>query len=460
LATAGLGCQRHPAPYDPPRSVAGAEEESKLARFLLVTMPITGHVGPGLPIARKLVERGHDVRWYTGARFAERIEATGARHVPFRAAPDFDDLNIDEAYPGRAGRKEIQQFRWDLKHVFTDAAPGQVADLTEILADEPADVLVSDFSVVGVPLLHLKGGPPYAAFGITAYAVASRDTAPFGPGLPPNASAFGRIRNRAMQTLFDRVILRDVLSHYNDIRISLGVPTTRQGLFSQPVSPFLFLQPTVPSFEYPRSDLAPQVHFIGPFLPDAPASFTPPSWWDELEAGRPVVHVTQGTSATDSDQLIVPTLQALADADVLVVAATGGKPVDTVKLDPLPANAHVEPFIPYHHLLGHVSVMVTNGGYGGVQAALAKGVPLVVAGASEDKPEIATRVAWSGAGINLKTKTPAPERVRAAVRQVLDESSFRERAGQLADEIAGYDAPTKAAELLERLAASGQPVTR
>jgi UDP:flavonoid glycosyltransferase YjiC (YdhE family) len=36
--------------------------------------------------------------------------------------------------------------------------------------------------------------------------------------------------------------------------------------------------------------------------------------------------------------------------------------------------------------------MVTNGGYGGVQMALAHAVPLVVAGAKEDKPEVAGRV--------------------------------------------------------------------
>jgi hypothetical protein len=42
--------------------------------------------------------------------------------------------------------------------------------------------------------------------------------------------------------------------------------------------------------------------------------------------------------------------------------------------------------------------MVTNGGYGGVQQALANGVPLVVAGDSEDKPEVAARVRWSGTG--------------------------------------------------------------
>ena len=37
--------------------------------------------------------------------------------------------------------------------------------------------------------------------------------------------------------------------------------------------------------------------------------------------------------------------------------------------------------------------MVTNGGYGGVQLALAHGVPLVVAGNTEEKGEIAARVA-------------------------------------------------------------------
>jgi hypothetical protein len=52
-------------------------------------------------------------------------------------------------------------------------------------------------------------------------------------------------------------------------------------------------------------------------------------------------------------------------------------------------------------------VMVTNGGYGGVQMALSYGVPLVVAGASEDKPEVGARVAWSGAGLNLKTGKPS-----------------------------------------------------
>jgi UDP:flavonoid glycosyltransferase YjiC (YdhE family) len=126
----------------------------------------------------------------------------------------------------------------------------------------------------------------------------------------------------------------------------------------------------------------------------------------------------------------------------------------------LPANARIEPFIPFGMLLPHVDVMITNGGYGGVQFALAHGVPLVVAGMTEEKPEIAARVARSGAGINLKTKTPTPEQLRSAVRDVLTNPRYRQNAQRIQADYARHNAPEAAAVLLEQLAATGQPVLR
>jgi UDP:flavonoid glycosyltransferase YjiC (YdhE family) len=156
--------------------------------------------------------------------------------------------------------------------------------------------------------------------------------------------------------------------------------------------------------------------------------------------------------------LLAPTLRALADEDVLVVATTGGKPVESLGPVSLPANARVERFIPHAHLLPRVDVMVTNGGYNGVQIALANGVPLVAAGQSEDKPEVCARIRWAGVGIDLKTSTPSEEQIRQTVRKVLAEPVYRQKAGHLAAEFARHDAPTEAAERLERLAATGQPV--
>lgn len=431
-----------------------------MARFLMATVPVTGHVNPGLPIARALVQRGHEVRWYGGKKFRQKIEATGARFVPMRAGHDFDDADLNGAFPGRAERSGVAQLKFDLKHLFTDAAPLQVEDLEATLREYPADVLINDTAFMGAPLLSERNGMPYGTFGISVLTIPSRDTAPFGLGLPPSSSGPGRMRNGMLGWTVNNVLFRDVMAHYHATRKKLGLPVIKgQGFFESSFGPYLYLQATVPSFEYPRSDLPPQVHFIGPFLPDPPDEFRPPAWWHELDAGKPVVHVTQGTAATDPSQLIVPALKALADEDVLVVAATGGKPVESIGLSPLPPNARVETFIPYYHLLPRISAMVTNAGFGGVQMALAQGVPLIAAGGTEDKPEIATRIGWSGVGINLKTGTPSAKQLKAAVRAALAEPSYRERARQLRDEIAGYDAPDRAATLLETLARTKRPVT-
>jgi hypothetical protein len=354
----------------------------------------------------------------------------------------------------------LAQLKFNLKHVFGDSAVGQVKDYTDILREFSADVLLCDFGFLGASWVHEQGGPPWATFGNTALTFNSCDTAPFGLGMRPDTSAVGRLRNSVLNWMFRRVLLRDVTVYINQIRADFGLPPSQKGFFDLFLSPFLYLQGTVPAFEYPRSDLPPQVHFIGPFLPSPPADFTPPDWWDDLNGDKPVVHVTQGTVAIETDDLIVPTLTALADEDVLVVATTGGQPIESIKLAPIPANARIETFIPHYHLLPHVDVIVTNGGYNGVHMALANGVPLVVAGQTEDKPEVSARIEWSGVGINLKTKTPTPTQIKDAVKKILAEPHYRQKAQQLKADIAGDDAPTLAATLLEQLAATKQPVFR
>ncbi|MCU0493554.1 MAG: hypothetical protein MUD01_18360 [Chloroflexaceae bacterium] len=428
-----------------------------MARFLICTVPATGHVNPGLPIASALVQRGHTVWWYTGRQFQAAIEATGARFTPLRSVIDPADQPMEARFPERAKLAGLAGFKYDLKHLFLDDAPGQVADLRRILRAFPADLILGDTGFIGMALLHELDHVHFATYGITALTLGSRDTAPFGTGLPPSATPLGRLRNRMLATLFEQVIFRDVKAHARDIRKRLGLPEASSSVLEGTLSPYLYLQSSTPAFEYPRSDVPPQVHFIGPLLPATPPDWTPPPWWPNLQAGRPVVLVNQGTVANRLDDLIRPTMQALANREVLVVATTGGAPVEA--LGQLPANARVAPFIPFGALLPHVDMMVTNGGYGGVQFALAHGVPLIVAGTTEEKPEIAARVAWSGAGINLKTKTPTPEQLRNAVQELMTNGRYRQAAARIQADYARHNAPEEAATLLERVA-SGQPVLR
>jgi UDP:flavonoid glycosyltransferase YjiC (YdhE family) len=134
--------------------------------------------------------------------------------------------------------------------------------------------------------------------------------------------------------------------------------------------------------------------------------------------------VTQGTvSNADFTALVGPTLEGLAEEDVTVVVSTGRRPLSA--LPPLPANARAAEFLPDAELLPKVAVYITNGGYGGLHYAMENGVPIVVAGDTEDKPEGAVRVAWAGVGINLKTGRPKPDAIRDAVRKVLSDGRYR-----------------------------------
>jgi UDP:flavonoid glycosyltransferase YjiC (YdhE family) len=415
-------------------------------------------VNPALPIARKLIEQGHEVCWYTGRKFQAAVEATGARFVPIVEASDPVSASMDERYPERAGLEGLRAFKFDLKYHFLDQIAAQIRDVRNILAGFPADVLLVDTGFLAAAMLHELDGTRFATYGITALPIGSRDTAPFGTGLPPGRSPFGRLRNRFLTAITTRLLFRDVQRHYQQVRADLGLARSSSNLFVDVVSPYLYLHASTASFEYPRRDLPAQVHFIGPLLPDVTSSFEPPHWWHRLDGTRPVVLVNQGTVAVDLDDLVAPTLAALADRNVLVIA-TGGAGVEGLT-GAIPANAQVEPFVPFGALMPHVDVMITNGGFGGVQFALSHGVPLVVAGTTEDKLEVAARVAWSGAGIDLRKKRPTSDQMRDAVDTILGDGRYRDNARRIQRDIADHDAPTTAARLLERLIRTWQPVLR
>lgn len=430
-----------------------------MASILIGSNAYVGHVTPLLPIARELVERGHDVRFYTGRAFRSRVAATGARFLPVRPELEVDEHDPTARFPERAGLSGVKLIKHIVRHEFAADGLAQFEDFRAILAEEPADLMLVESTFAGARWVHERGGPPWAVLNITPLMLGSRDTAPGGFGLPPGRGPAGRLRDRMLRRLVHRTF-RAEIRLFDQLRESIGLPATGEYLTQAPLSPYLFLQGTVPAFEYPRADLPPQVHFVGPLLPAPPTGYVRPAWWPDLDAGRPVVHVTQGTLQIDDAQLISPTIRALADEDVLVVATTGGRPVESLGMDRLPGNVRIERFVPHAELLAQVDVMVTNGGYNGFQAALANGVPLVATGRTEDKPEVCARVAWAGVGVNLKAATPSEARIRAAVRRVLSDPSYRHRAQLLEAAMRAHDAPAEAVDLIERLVATGRPVLR
>ncbi len=421
-----------------------------MSHYLLPSTPIYGHVAPMITVGRALLARGHRATVLTGSKFRRAVEASG---LGFQALPtevDYDDANLGDWLPRRGQYSGIAAGRHDIIGMFIRPIPAQHQALVDALNAQQFDAVVADAAYLGV-LPTLLGAPvgdriPVVGISATPLSLRSTDCAPFGSGLLPGGSARTRLRNRQINFLLDHGPLRAIQRELDTVLRRLGVAQPILNYFDHAAVFDATFHLSVAGFEYPRRELPASVQFVGPLHPEPLSSGNAqPTWWHELDGRRPVVHVTQGTMANiDLSQLIAPTLRALAHEDVLVVASTGGQSADalpTLLGGRLPDNARVAEFLPYAELLPKIDVMITNGGFGGVQRALAYGLPLVVAGATEDKPEVAARVAWSGAGLNLRTARPTPRRLRKAVRTALYDPRYRQAAQRLQYEIAARGDP-------------------
>jgi UDP:flavonoid glycosyltransferase YjiC (YdhE family) len=113
-------------------------------------------------------------------------------------------------------------------------------------------------------------------------------------------------------------------------------------------------------------------------------------------------------------------------------------------------NIIIEEFMPYADIMPYASLMITNGGFGGVITALNYGVPLIVAGDSEDKPEIAARINYFKVGINLGTGHPKPKKIARAVSEIFNNPVYKENASRISRDFQQHNAPVETVELIEK----------
>jgi len=208
--------------------------------------------------------------------------------------------------------------------------------------------------------------------------------------------------------------------------------------------PETHLQMCIPSLELPRTDMPPNVRFIG----GVPASdpdlwLDKPSWWAEVEENeekKDIIAVTQGTMDLDYTELIIPTIEALRDRpNTVVVVVLGWRGATLPEEITVPAHIHVMDYVPYTELLKHSTLFVTNGGYNGVQQALNHGLPILKAGNDGDKMATGNRIEFAGCGLDLWVTRPTPEQVREGVETVLKDPKFKAKALELQEEAKKYN---------------------
>ncbi len=391
-------------------------------RVLAATTAGAGHFAGLLPFVRACQEVGHDVRVAAPASFAGTVTGAGLSHVPL---PDIDGAALGQVLSQIPSLQMREADALIVQEVFgrldAEAALPAMRELMDswrpdVLLREPAE-LASYVSAQerGIPHVQTNTGlnslddfllplldAPLAALGGDP---AGLRTAPRWTVVPPGFDQDGDL------------VLGPVLR---------GRDTTGANASSAPLPP----------------------------------------WWEDSD--DPLVYVTFGSVAAGIGffpAVYVAALEQLRDLPVRVLLTLGAAG-DPAALGALPPNVHVERWWPQADVLAQAAVVVGHGGFGTTQAALAAAVPQVVVPLfSFDQFINAERVASVGNGMALIDAEAAdrlvgetvPHGPRAlgdlgvAVRQVLQDETYRTRAGALASEVSALPTTAECVASLEAM---------
>ena len=414
-------------------------------KILIASTPVAGHLNPLLSIATLMVQHGHEVAVQVGEELRPAVEFAGHRYVPEIPNAETSAGHYFGTYLERAQKTPgMEMTGYDLVHFFARNIPAQFANLKMALSDFPADLILADSLYWGtLPMLLSPGDrrPAIAHLGISVVNYGS------GKNIPMRNGETLEEREAELQRR-QHFMLQPAQQAVDAVLASLGCPSLPCPILEAlTVLSDLYLHPGIESFEYPAQDS--KVKYIGA-LPTPAGQPILPEWWQHLDLTKRMVLVTQGTIANrDFGQLITPALVALGDKeDVTLIVTSGGQPVEPI-LVPIPANAYVTSFLPCGQIMPKIDLLITNGGYGTVNMAIAHGIPIVSSGLTEDKEEVCAHVQWSGAGIDLRSSQPTAEAIRQAADQIFTNSDYRSRAQQLSVDFANHNTEAELLVLIE-----------
>jgi zeaxanthin glucosyltransferase len=206
-----------------------------------------------------------------------------------------------------------------------------------------------------------------------------------------------------------------------------------------------------PAFDFPRRRLPAAFHYVGPLR--RPSENVVPFPWEKLD-GRALVYGSLGTLQNRREETFRCFAEACYGLDVQLVLTHGGGLTESEAAG-LPGNPVVVRYAPQLEVLARASLTMTHAGLNTVLDSLSCGVPLVAVPITYEQPAIARRVEWCGAGRSIAFRELNAQRLRAAVQDVMRQSSYKTNAERVRESIRQAGGVRRAADLIENCAGSG-----
>jgi zeaxanthin glucosyltransferase len=411
-----------------------------MARLGAFCFPGTGHLNPLTTLARRLQLRGHSVVIFGIADVEARVRAAGIdfcligqEDYPLGTLEKLDQ-QLGEMTGLQAIRFTMERISNTARMVLRDGLEAvRNANVDALLVDE-ADMANNIAEYLALPFVSLALIPPM---------VQDNRYPPFYFGWSGSQRWWSRLRNEIAIRALIR-LAAPIFAAVNERRAAWRLKVGRRP--GDGLSNLAQISQLPRALEFDIEPPPPHLYYTGPFV-DATLRPAVDFAWDRLD-GRPLIYASLGTLQNRSLGIFRKIAEACAGLNVQLVISLGGG-LEPDRLRSLSGDPLVVRFAPQLELVKRASLVITHAGLNTVLESLAEGVPLVCIPLGNDQPGVASRVATHGAGVVIPPRKASAERLRSAVRAVLENESYRNAARQLQSAMAQIDGPERAADIVE-----------
>ncbi len=400
-----------------------------------------------------LRRRGHRIVFVIEESFAGGLEAKGFEERLMRLGPPpevpeapgqfWKDFIRDTAPVFRAGTfEQLESFILPTWQALTDGARYVDDRLREIFGELEPDAIVED-NVCAFPAIP-AGGRPWVR-------IVSCNPLEVGDGALPPAFSGLPLGDRSGWDSFRAQYARQVgelQASFSDFCVERGAPPLPD-LEMIHESPWLNLYLFPEQLDYPRSrPLGPTWHNLQTSVRATDEPWEPPPSDD-----RRLVYLSLGSLGSADVELMRELVRLLADTPHRYVVSRGPRHDEYA----LAENMLGAEFLPQASVLPHVDAVITHGGNNTVTECLWFGKPMLVAPIFWDQHDNAQRVHETGYGIRLPTYALARDHLFDALDTVLHSAQLRGRAATAGERLRTRPGTVAAADLIERVASTGEP---
>lgn len=410
-----------------------------MTHFGIISPPVSGHIHPFSALGRELLKRGHQVTYFQVVDLEEKIHSEGLDFFPIGQS-DHPQGSLPASLAQLGTLQGLAALR------FTIQAVARTSIM--VCRDAPEAIRAAGVNALLVDQMEPAGGAVAEHLGLPFVTICNALAINRDPIAPPPFTPWKYVDARwAMLRNYIGYALSDRLT----APISTAVGTYRRAwnlpALTSPDESFSKLAQICQmprEFDFPRHELPPTFHYVGPLRgTPAPAPFP----WDRLDE-RPLVYASLGTLQNSREPLFRCFAEACATLDVQLVMSHGGGLTDD-QVARMPGRPLVVRYAPQLELLARAALTITHAGLNTVLDSLANGVPLITIPITYEQPAIARRVEYTGAGRLVPLRRLDGGRLRRVVQEVMEDARYRAQAARMADSIRRAGGVTRAADIVE-----------